>query len=128
VPAAVTGRDGKSYPANRQPDADSEPEVPKRLQPIFASVPRFKRAARIAVHLADLFEEIEQTPAYRKAVEGKKHALFSTYIRSAGKAIEAMTPERPCPECGGVYEPSLDNDPCKTCLDRGYQTTEEVDP
>ena len=68
-----------------------------------------------------------KTPAYLKAVEGKKHREHSTYIRTAGRAIESMTPKRPCPACGGEHEPSLDNDPCKVCADKGYQTADEVD-
>jgi transposase-like protein len=120
----VRGRDGKIYSATTPA---SEPKIPERLHGYFASVPMFKHAARIAVRLANLFQDIEQTPAYLKAVEGKKHTAYSTYIRSAGRAIEAITPTRPCPECGGIYEPSPDNDPCKVCADRGYQTIEDLD-
>src|SRR5438445_69346 len=47
----VAGRDGKSYPANRQPDADGKPNIPERLRPYFASVTMFERAARLAVRL-----------------------------------------------------------------------------
>jgi hypothetical protein len=86
----------------------------------------FRKVARLAVALANLLEEVETTPAYVRAVQGKKHRQNSTYVRAAGRAIESMTPKRPCPQCGGEYEPSLDNDPCKTCADRGYQTADEV--
>lgn len=86
----------------------------------------FENAARLATRVANIFQEIEQTPAYRAAVEGKKHREHSTFIRAAGRAIEHMTPKRPCPECGGMFEPSQETDPCKTCQGRGYQTAEEV--
>jgi hypothetical protein len=86
----------------------------------------FEEAARLTARLANLFEEIEKTPAYLKAVNGKKHRDRSTYIREAGMFIKSITPKRPCPECGGEFEPSMENDPCKVCMDRGYQTAEEV--
>src|SRR5262245_20217454 len=122
----VTGRDGKSYQAKKKADSEVQPEIPDRLRPIFASVPLFQQAGRQAERLANLFQEIEKTPAYLKGVEGTKNRAYSTYIRSAARAIQALTPKRPCPECGGIYEPSQDNDMCKTCGDRGYQTAEEV--
>jgi hypothetical protein len=38
-----------------------------------------------------------------------------------------MKPERPCPKCGGEYEPSQDQEPCLACKDKGYQTVDEAD-
>lgn len=120
----VQGRDGKLYPANKE----TESNIPERLRPYFDSVPLFQQAAQLITRLANALEEIERTPAYIKASEKeKKRREYSTYIRSVGRAIEAMTPARPCPECGGIYEPNMENDPCKTCLDKGYQTAEEIE-
>jgi hypothetical protein len=106
-------------------DGEGESAIPERLKPFFADVAKFEQAARFAERLANRFQEIEATAAYCKAVEGKKHREHSTFIRTAGRAIRAMTHRRPCPECGGRYEPSPDNDACKTCRDRGYLTAEE---
>lgn len=122
--ARITGLDGKSYPAHTQ--ADRGPDVPERLRPIFADIALFEKAARQAQALANLFQLIEQTPAY-KAAGRKNHREHSTYIRAAGLAIKAMTPSRPCPGCGGAHEPSMENDPCEVCQDRGYQTGDEVE-
>jgi hypothetical protein len=123
-PRKVTGKDGKSYAANKA--ACSDPKIPERLVPIFGSVSLFNRVAKLCTRLANQFEELEKTPAYLKAVNGKKHRVESTCIRAAGKAVEAMTPKCPCPECGGKYEPSLENDPCSKCGEKGYLTAEEV--
>jgi hypothetical protein len=120
----VRGRDGKTYPASNP--AAAVPGIPDRLKRYFANVDLLQQAARLAERLANIFQEIEQTPAYLKAVEGKKHKQYSTYIRTAGRTIASLTPKRPCPDCGGEFEPSQDNDPCKTCFGRGYQTAEEV--
>jgi hypothetical protein len=121
VNGMVQGLDGKHYPANK------ETAIPDRLQQYFLSVPLFQQAVQLIERVANLLEDIERTPAYLKAYEGKKRKEYSTYVRSVGRAIRAMTPARPCPECGGIYEPSQENDPCKTCMDRGYQTAEEVE-
>jgi transposase-like protein len=125
TPVTVVGRDGKRYRVHSGADTPQCPKIPKRLETIFASVPLFEKARRLAVHVANLFEEIEASPAFLKAVEGKKHRVFSSYFRTAAQTIELMTPKCPCPECGGEYEPSLDNDNCMTCKDRGYLTAEE---
>lgn len=126
TPELVTGLDGKTYRANGSAGGELEEPIPERLKQYFDSVPLFREVARLAVRLANRFEEIEKTPAYLRAVHGKKHKVHSSHIRAAGRAIEALMPKRPCPECGGEYEPSLENDPCKLCYDRGYQTAEEV--
>jgi len=123
VNGTVQGLDGKVYPASKE----TGPTLPERLQAYFASIPLFQRVVHLARGLANLLEEIEKTPAYLKACEGKKRKEYSTHVRSVGRAIEAMTPARPCPDCGGIYEPSQENDPCKTCLDKGYQTAEEIE-
>jgi Homeodomain-like domain len=120
----VQGRDGKLYPASK--GTEREANIPDRLKPYFDSVPLFEQATHLATRLANLCEEIEKTPAYLNAVRGKKHRDRSTYIREAGMFIKSITPKRPCPECGGEFEPSMENDPCKVCMDRGYQTAEEV--
>jgi hypothetical protein len=122
----VTGRDGKTYAAKVSQAANEEPCIPERLKSYFNDVPLFQKAAQCAEQAANAFQEIEQTPAFQKANEGKKPRLYSTTIRAARRAINAITPRRPCPRCGGEFEPSLDNDPCKTCGGRGYQTDEEV--
>src|SRR5262249_51990225 len=75
-------------------DADGNP-VPERLKPIFACRPQLVLAARRAEGLANLYQQVEQTPAYGKAFEGTKHRDHSTFIRAAGRAIKAITPERP---------------------------------
>jgi hypothetical protein len=124
---ADMGFDGKSRPTKDQDDVEHRSTIPARLQPYFGCVYFFEKAARLASRLANIFQSIEQSPAYRKGFEGRKHRDYSTYIRSAGRAIEAITPRRPCPECGGAYDPSEENDICKVCGDRGYQTAEEVD-
>jgi hypothetical protein len=112
-----------------EPSADDEAKIPERLKQYFEHVEKFKRVARLAAPLANLAQEIEQTPAYRKAVEGKKHKEPSTYIRTAARVIESMTPKRPCPECGSAeYEPSPDSEPCTACGGKGYQTADEVAP
>jgi hypothetical protein len=107
-------------------DAEGK-SVPERLKPLFACVPLFERAVRLAERLANTFQDIEQTPLYCQAVEGTKHPVYSTYFRSAARALRSMTPRRLCPGCGGEFEPSLENDPCQTCRDRGYLTAEEAD-
>jgi hypothetical protein len=149
----VIGRDGRRQPATKpivlcsrcarvgavqgcdacavlQADARKQdptgPQLPDRLKPFFMHVELFQQAVRLAESLANLFQEIEQTPAYIKAFEKKKRRDHSSLIRNAARVIELITPKRPCPECGGRYEPSQDNDPCKTCMDKGYQTNEEV--
>jgi hypothetical protein len=126
-PQCTEARAEANHQANGTPDTDSDSGIPERLQPIFASVPLFQNAARRAERLANQFQEIERTPAYVKAVEGTQHKQYSTYIRSAGRKMAAITPKRPCPECKGEYEPSLETDPCKICGGRGYQTAEEVE-
>jgi hypothetical protein len=138
----VKGRDGKTYPAKRlkaqgpgdpSPEADTpaapalDPAVPARLRPYFEHVGLFEKAHRLALRLASLVGEVEQTPAYRKAVEGKKHHLYSTSFRTAARTLRSLTPWQPCPNCGGAYEPSPDSEPCKLCADKGYQTAEEAD-
>jgi hypothetical protein len=106
-------------------DAEGQP-VPERLRPLFALVPPFEQAVRLAERAASAFQDIEQTAPYRRAVEGTKHPDYSTYFRSGARAIKSMTPGRLCPQCGGEFEPSMDNDPCPACLDRGYLTAEEA--
>jgi hypothetical protein len=123
VNGTVQGLDGKLYPAIKE----TGPNIPERLQQYFASVPMFQQAVQLISRLANVLEEIEKTPAYLKACEGKKRKEYSTHVRGVGRAIEAMTPARPCTECGGIYEPSMENDPCKTCMDKGYQTAEEIE-
>jgi hypothetical protein len=107
-------------------DADGKP-VPERLQPYFADAPLFDQAARRAGPLANLLAEIEQSPAFRKAVEGTKHTLHSTRVRAAGQVISALKPVHPCPACGGAEEPSPENDRCEACAGKGYQTADEVE-
>jgi hypothetical protein len=107
--------------------AEGEPKIPERLKPYFEHLPLFEQAPRLAERLANLLQQIEQTPAYRKAVEGKKHRENSTYVRSAGRDIESLTPKRPCPVCGpGEHVPSPDSEPCTACGDKGYQTADEA--
>jgi hypothetical protein len=126
-PPRVTGKDGKSYPANKQPDANSEPEIPARLREAFNCVPSLKKAVRRANQAANAFEEAEKTCVYLDAVKGKAHEQHSTTFRTAASRLKSMTPVRPCPDCGGAYEPSLENDSCGTCLDKGYLTSDEAD-
>jgi hypothetical protein len=96
----VKGRDGKTYRAKRRkaqgpggppPEADtpadaaSAPAVPPRLQRYFEHVALFEKAARLAPRAANLFQEVEQTPAYRKAVVGRKHHDYSSTLRTAAR-------------------------------------------
>ncbi len=112
-----------------EPPTPHEPIIPERLKQYFVDVEKFEQVARLAERLANLLQEIEQTPAYGKAVEGKGHKRFSTYVRTAAQAIGAMTPKRPCPHCGdGEHPPSLDSEPCMACGDKGYQTAEDLAP
>jgi hypothetical protein len=113
-------------PQDTASEVACDPGIPDRLQPIFEAAPLFAEAARRAGPLADLMAQVEQTPAFQKAVEGKMHTLHSTRVRDAGEIMAALRPARPCPACGGASEPSLDNDTCATCGSKGYLTAEEV--
>jgi hypothetical protein len=101
-------------------------DIPKRLQIYFDSVEQFEEARRLAERLANLFQIIEQTSAYKKIFDGKKQTVYSSTIRTAGYLLKRIVPKRPCPECGGEHEPSPDAEPCKVCADKSYQTAEEV--
>jgi hypothetical protein len=107
--------------------ASDGPDIPEKLQQYFEHLKLFDEAIRGAARLANIFQQIEGTPAYLKGVEGRKHRANSTLIRTAGRALEELRPRMVCPECRGV-EASLDNDPCPCtkCSDRGYLTAEEV--
>jgi hypothetical protein len=118
---------GKKAKAGTKPTETKDgTEIPERLQQYFASAEAFANASRLAIRLANIFQEIEKTPAYLKIVTGKRHREHSTYIRTAGLEIDAITPVRPCPDCGGAHEPSEDSEPCKACEGRGYQTKDEI--
>lgn len=124
TPLKVIGDDGKEYPASK-PSPESA-EIPDRLKPFFEAVPQFKEAVRRAIALANLFQAVEGTPAFQEAVQGRKHTLYSATLRTAARALEGMTPARPCPDCGGEHEPSPDAEECPGCSNKGYQTKEEV--
>jgi hypothetical protein len=81
-----------------------------------------QEGTRLADRLVASLEAIENTPHYQRACEGKPHAQHSTYVRTAATTLRSLTAIQPCPTCGGVYEPSMENDPCSTCGDRGYLT------
>lgn len=117
----------KKTTPNKPPDEPAATSIPERLQPIFASVELFENAARRAMMLANVWMEIEATPAYRRAVDGTKHRVNSTYIRSAARNVEQITPVQPCPDCGGAYEPSPDSDLCEVCHGKGYQTKADLE-
>jgi hypothetical protein len=107
----------------RPTTVEGDPKVPERLNPFFKDVELFEKGARLDRRLANIFQQIEQTPAYLKAVERKKHRQHSTYMRSAAREIRSITPKRPCPGCGNSeFEPSLDSEPCAACEGKGYQT------
>jgi hypothetical protein len=109
------------------PPAPTDSSIPDRLRPIFESIPLCQKVERLSRRLAKLLQEVEQTPAYLKGVEQKEHRReYSTSVRAAGRAVSALMPMRPCPDCGGAHEPSPDNDPCTACGGRGYLTAEEV--
>lgn len=103
---------------------NNRPNIPDRIRPIFEHVPVFQRASRLAERLANIVQQVEQTLAYKKAVEGKNHREYSTLIRAAGRTMEALVPVLCC-ACHGI-EGSQDNDPCSKCNGRGYLTAEEA--
>jgi hypothetical protein len=123
----VAGADDPTASGDTAAEAPCDPGTPDRLRPIFEAVPKFEKAVRLAVPLANLLAEIEQTQAYRRAVGGTKHTLHSTRVRAAGQIIAALKPVRPCPACGGAEEPSPDNDRCEACAGKGYQTADEFE-
>jgi hypothetical protein len=132
-----TGRDGKQYKAKKErlprnqdgaaggPDEQTS-QIPEALQPYFAHVTLFEEAVRLAVRAADLFQEAEQTPAFLKAVAGRKHHVYSTTLRTAALTLTNLTPRCPCPSCSGAEEPFTNREPCRLCAGKGYQTAEEV--
>jgi hypothetical protein len=106
-------------------DAEGRP-VPERLKPLFALVPPFDQAVQLAERAANAFQDIERTDLYRRAVKNTKYLDYSTYFRGGARAVRSMTPGRLCPQCGGEFEPSMENDPCPACRDRGYLTAEDA--
>lgn len=122
VGQVVIEPEGSTEESPEEDEAPPTPTIPERLQQFFASVPLLRKAVSLAKLAGMAFQEVESTPTYLKEVEGKRHEEYSTNFRSAALAIKAMIPKCPCPECGGVHEPSMENDPCKTCLDKGYLT------
>ena len=112
---------------DERPAATTDLGIPDRLKPFFENAALFDQAANRANRAASVFEQIEQTPAYKTAVEGKTHRETSTTLRAVARAVAAMKPARPCPECGGEHEPSQDSDPCHACEGKGYQTVEEAE-
>jgi hypothetical protein len=126
APAPAAGDGGETGgPTGSTPE--SGPVIPERLKPYFEDAPLFDQAARRAVPLANLLAQIEQSPAFLKAVEGKKYTLHSTRVRAAGQVMAALKPVRPCPACGGAEEPSLENDRCEACEGKGYQTADDIE-
>jgi hypothetical protein len=113
----------------RETESDAEQaKIPDKLKCIFEHISMMEGAVRLAEKLANLFQLVEATPAYRRYVDGKPHKVYSTYIRMAGRTIADIVP-RLCPECKGI-ESSADSDPCPcgTCSGKGFLFAEEVKP
>jgi ParB-like chromosome segregation protein Spo0J len=139
-PEKVTGKDGKSYLANRPPlqtveeakrgkiiakgttDEPPEPDdmicdddgnpVPAKLRAVFAEVYLFNSAVARLAKAAEALVRIEESPFYQ--TEGAKK--YSTSCRTAEKRMIGLRPSKVC--CGGG---------CDACGQKGYLTTEEVD-
>ncbi len=101
--------------------------LPARIKPYFADTTLFEKATKKAKALAKMFVAIEQTPAYKVAVEGKKHREHSSYIKTAGRFVNAIKPVVPCPNGCGVAAPSADSDPCDLCGGKGFQCTQDIE-
>lgn len=110
-----------------EPEKPKESLIPARLMPVFSHCNLIRDAAAKATTLTRLLRQIEDTKPYKDFWEGKKRLVGFTHVQMIARHLTFMLPSRPCPECGGAYEPSQDSDPCPVCKDRGYQTAEEVE-
>jgi hypothetical protein len=113
-----------------RPRDDNGREVPDRLVAIFEEVPLFRAAIAFANKAANAFQLLQQTSAYQK-LQGEPsrqedRRVYSTLFLTAARKSEAMRPAVVCPECGGVYEPSPDNEWCQKCGGNGYLTADEA--
>lgn len=104
-----------------------KPKIPDRLGPLFDLKPLIEEGIQQSKRLTNKLLEIEAHPAYPIVAKGKTKKQYSTYSSEIFSSLQSIIPVRPCPECGGEHEPSMENDPCMTCMDRGFQTVEEVD-
>jgi hypothetical protein len=122
-------------PADANPESPSEVlddsgrKVPERLVPIFETDSQFRRAVTAANRAARAMQHVEQTLAYQKlqseSSNRRDHRVYSSFFSTAARTVAAMRPANLCPECGGAYEPSLDNDPCNSCDGKGFLTADE---
>src|SRR5262249_31782183 len=97
APEAATGQDDDDCEDDHQTGVVDQLNVPERLSCYFKDLPLFKKAHRLTVELANLYQKIEGTPAYCKALEGHKHHEYSTTLRTAARAIKDIMPACPCP-------------------------------
>jgi hypothetical protein len=105
--------------------------VPSRLADIFKEAKQFLPTVRALDRAAKLLGDLEITRAYQIADEEARkkkseRKSYSSYCATAARLLEARRPSIICPACTGAYEPSLDNDPCARCGDKGYLTAEEL--
>jgi hypothetical protein len=120
----VKGKDGKSYPARKRSGDKRAPEIPERISPYLDARPLFETVAIFAHRLAQYYEQLEETSAYRQAFAGTNPPLHSTQLRDTQKLIKDMTPARLCPACGGESRP--EDQPCQPCANKGYLTNAEA--
>jgi hypothetical protein len=130
--AEATGEQGPNHEAENDPEPEStadspEPPLPDRIRPYFEGAGLFDQAARKADELSNLLRQVEETPAYKKATDGRPHTWYSNTVRTAGRTTRLLKPVRPCPHGCGAVEPSLDSDPCPACQGKGYQTAEDIE-
>lgn len=108
-------------------EVQPQSNLPERLRPIFEEAAIWKTVVAQLRRTATALRALEESALWQRLDPDPDKKVYHTVLAAAAIVIEARTPAVPCPNCGGEYEPSLDNDPCPKCLDRTFLCREEVE-
>jgi len=100
-------------------------KVPDRLKPAFEQAPEIRSVVVQIDRLIGPLERIEAGPAWRLAHKGVRATQWTTHLKACRDRLAQIEPKKPCPRGCGAVEPSMDNDECPVCHDKGYVTAED---
>jgi len=116
-------------PAPKRQAANPEPhhvvKVPDRIKPAFEQVDAIRSCIARIDQLIGPLERVEGGPAWKLAHKGMRATVYTTHLKACRDRLAAIEPLKPCPRGCGAVEPSMENDECPVCKDKGYITHED---
>ncbi len=107
------------------PEVHHVVKLPDRLKPAFEQAESIRSVVAQIDRLIGPLERIEAGPAWRLAHKGVRATQWTTHLKACRDRLTQIEPKKPCPRGCGAVEPSMENDECPVCKDKGYVTLED---